>query len=254
MRIDLHDVLEPPRTIEPDIALNLLQHGKLTLYGLIPWGSNYTFLGLVEDGSSRMNVIYKPCRGERLLWDFEENSLCRRETATYLVSCAPGNWPAVPPTALRDGPHGLGSVQQFIYADFNVHYFDLKDMPEHRAAFQQLAAFDYLINNADRKAGHCLLDAQNKIWAIDHGLSFHIERKLRTVIWEYANQKIPQDLSQSLQQFRDSFTLAGQLHRNLSKLLSPRELEAFSRRLDNLLASGRFPHPLGARDYPFPPI
>jgi len=251
---DLNDILLPPQDIKAEAALHALQHGNLTLHGLLPWSSNYTFLGTVVCGEVRFNVVYKPAQGERPLWDFEHATLCRREVAAYQVSRALGDWPNIPPTILRRGPHGLGMLQQFIHADYDAHYFTLKDDPRHQTTFQQLALFDYLVNNADRKGGHCLLDHRRRIWAIDHGLTFHTDYKLRTVIWEYANRPIPHALRRALARFKAGFTPQSETYRALQSLLSPAEIAAFIRRLDNLLASGRFPRPLGYRDYPYPPI
>ncbi|MFQ5576454.1 MAG: SCO1664 family protein [Anaerolineae bacterium] len=248
------DILEPPQDIEPDAALAALRHGSLALHGLLPWSSNYTFLGTVTHGALKFNVVYKPCRGERPLWDFEEATLCQREVAAYHVSCALNRRPAIPPTVMRNGPHGPGMVQQFIHANYNIHYFSLKDNPRHKATFQHLALFDYLVNNADRKGGHCLLDWKNRIWAIDHGLTFHTHYKLRTVIWDYANQDIPPGIYNALNAFKRAFVPTSNLYRILKKLLAPDEIQSFTRRLDTLLASGKFPRPLGARDYPYPPI
>jgi uncharacterized repeat protein (TIGR03843 family) len=247
-------ILEPPQEVEPELAIETLQYGEITLDGLMPWSSNYTFLGTASNNSLKFNFIYKPCQGERPLWDFDHGTLCQREVATYLISRALGEWPAIPPTVLRDGPHGPGSFQQFIHADYDIHYFVLKDVPEYQTIFQQFAVFDYLINNADRKGGHCLLDYQNKIWSIDHGLTFHVQYKLRTVIWKYASQKIPPQIYESLQNLKQTFTPTSQVYQAMSRLISSAEIDAFCRRLDNLLVAGKFPRPLGMRDYPYPSI
>lgn len=249
-----NDFFIAPQAIEPKVALEVMQQGELTLHGLMPWSSNYTFLGTVAQDSIKFNVIYKPSQGERPLWDFDEGSLCRREVASYLVSCALGGWPAIPPTVLCNGPHGEGSLQQFIHADYEIHYFTLNKEHCYQATFKEFAVFDYLVNNADRKGGHCLMGPDDKIWAIDHGLTFHVEPKLRTVIWEYANQDIPANLLKSLQTFKESFIPSSELYQQLSKLLSTYEIERFYQRLDTLLQSGKFPRPMGMRDYPYPPI
>ncbi|RME42797.1 MAG: hypothetical protein D6796_13915 [Caldilineae bacterium] len=251
---DSDDILLPPQDIETGLALHALQQGELTLHGLLPWSSNYTFLGTIACEGLRFNVVYKPAQGERPLWDFEHATLCRREVAAYQVSRALGDWPNIPPTVLRNGPHGPGMLQQFIHADYDAHYFTLKDDPRYQTAFQQLALFDYLVNNADRKGGHCLLDHRQQIWAIDHGLTFHTDYKLRTVIWKYANRRIPQTLYRALARFKANFTPHSEAWRILQNLISPDEIAAFVQRLDNLLASGRFPRPLGYRDYPYPPV
>ncbi len=248
------DFFEPPQVIETEAALSALQQGKLTLHGLLPWSSNYTFLGTVSVPALKFNVVYKPCRGERPLWDFEQGTLCRREVAAFELSRALGGRPAIPPTVLRTGEHGPGSVQQFIYADYNIHYFVIEDEPAYHNALQQLAVFDYLSNNADRKGGHCLLDHRQKLWAIDHGLTFHRRYKLRTVIWKYAGRPIPPQMMRQLAHFRETFTPQSKIYRTLQELVAPEELEALGRRLDTLLAGGKFPMPQNRRPYPYPPI
>jgi len=248
------EVFEPPLDIDAATILESLQQGELTIQGLMPWSSNYTFLGAIVCKGLKFSVIYKPCRGERPLWDFEHGTLCQRELASYLLSQALGGWPAIPPTVLRDGPHGCGSLQQFIITDYDTHYFTLQNDPRYQKQLQRLAIFDYLVNNADRKGGHCLLGRNHTIWAIDHGLTFHTDYKLRTVIWEHARQKIPPDIYQDLLAFKQNFSPASEIHRDLETLLAPQEIEQFCRRLDKLLKSGRFPEPYGRRDYPYPPI
>ena len=181
-------------------------------------------------------------------------TLCRREVAAYQVSCALETWVAVPYTILRDGPHGIGCLQQFIYADYHIHYFTLKDNPQLQTKFQQIVLFDYLINNADRKGGHCLLDAHQKLWAIDHGLSFHTDYKLKTVIWEYANTKITETLYADLQNFKKCLKSDSKLYQNLSELLSSTEIAKIGHRLNILLNTGKFPKISGKYDYPYPPI
>ena len=248
------EIFEPPLDTATTAILQALQQGHLAVQGLMPWSSNYTFLGTIRHQDLQFSVIYKPGRGERPLWDFDHGSLCQREVAAYLVSRALGGWPAIPPTVLRNGPHGSGSVQQFILTDYDIHYFTLQDDPKYQPQFQRLAIFDYLVNNADRKGGHCLLGDDGTIWAIDHGLTFHVEHKLRTVIWEYARDKIPADIYADLKAFKRSFSPSSELYQALQCLISPREIEQFCCRLEMLLKSGRFPARLGMRDYPYPPV
>jgi hypothetical protein len=248
------EVFEPPQGMAVDAIVDALEQGKLEVQGLMPWSSNYTFLGAVICGDLKFSVVYKPGRGERPLWDFDHGSLCNREVAAFLVSRALGNWPAIPPTVLRDGPHGPGSVQQFVLTDYNVHYFTIQDDPKYHDQFQRLAIFDYLVNNADRKGGHCLLGEDDVIWAIDHGLTFHTDHKLRTVIWEYADERIPRDIYADLKAFKQEFQADTPWYKSLQCLLSAYELERLLHRLNKLLKSGRFPTPLGMRDYPYPPV
>ncbi len=231
-------------------ALRLLRGGALKeTHGLIPWSSNYTFLmGIADDELSAL-VIYKPREGERPLWDFPTGSLCQREQAAFLVSEALG-WGIVPPTVLRDGPHGFGVVQLFIPHDPEQNYFTLART--HQAQFRRIALFDHIVNNADRKGGHCLLDEKGQIWAIDHGICFHAEPKLRTVIWDFQGQSIPPALLEDVQQLRGK--LGGDLHEALCELLTPAEVEALGNRIDALLESGVFPQPGPGPNYPWPPV
>ena len=168
----------------------------------MPYSSNGTFLVRLDHDGANELAIYKPVRGERPLWDFP-SGLARREVAAYELSTALG-WDVVPPTVLRDGPHGEGSVQRFIDADFSEHYFTLREDGTHDDAFRRLCAFDLVANSADRKGGHCLIDAEGHIWAIDNGLSFHQEFKVRTVIWDYAGERLPDDVAADLQALVDT--------------------------------------------------
>ena len=141
--------------------------GEMEVEGLVPWSSNYTCLVTVEDADLKAMAIYKPCYGERPLLDFDEGTLCRREVAAYLLSQLLG-WPDIPPVILRDGPHGPGSVQLFIDADLEEHYFTLRGQPEHDRAFRRVALFDYVANNADRKGGHVLRGTDGTVWSRIH--------------------------------------------------------------------------------------
>jgi uncharacterized repeat protein (TIGR03843 family) len=178
-------------------VVELLKDGTLTLVGLMPWSSNYTFLGEVAGDYGKSLVVYKPARGERPLWDFAHGTLAKRETAAYVLSRALG-WDLVPPTVVRRGPHGTGSVQLFVNADQDAHFFTFRDNPQYRPALQALALFDVLANNADRKGGHCLSLGAGSIVAIDHGLCFSAEPKLRTVIWDFIGEPFPSKLESDL--------------------------------------------------------
>lgn len=233
-------------------ALELLEEGRLELEGLISWGSNYTFLGNVCQGPLEMAVIYKPRKGERPLWDFPAGTLCLRERAAFLVSEALG-WNLVPPTVLRDGPHGWGSVQQFVEHDPDVHYFSFQG--QYQEQLQQIVLFDLLVNNADRKGGHVLLDEDEHLWSIDHGICFHPDHKLRTVIWEFAGMPIPPDQMATLERLRQRLTDDDNVAiRQLEELLSEREMRALKDRLQKLLKQATFPHPGPGRHYPWPPV
>jgi uncharacterized repeat protein (TIGR03843 family) len=227
-------------------ALTHLLEGEIELQGRMPWSSNSTFLASVCLDGDTMQAIYKPHRGERPLWDFPDG-LYRREVAAYVLSETLG-WQLVPETVLRqDAPFGAGSLQRFVDADFEQHYFTmLEDRPETHDAFRAMAAFDLVANNADRKSGHCLITDDGHIWGIDHGLCFHVEPKLRTVIWDFAGESIPAHLLDDLDR------LAGNVPASFDVLLSPSEREALAKRAAAVLRSGRYPAPGSSRPYPWP--
>ena len=217
------------------------------------WGSNYAALVTVADGEDRLTAVYKPQRGERSLWDFPDGTLCYREVLAYHVSQALG-WELVPATVLRDGPHGIGSLQLFIEHDPSVNFFTLDD--SFADQLQRFAVFDAIINNADRKGGHLLLDARNKLWGIDHGLAFHSAPKLRTVIWEFERQPIPGLLLASVERLLNTILCQGAPWTELMQSwLSSTEVSALVRRIERLLATRVFPSP-GSQgpSYPWPPV
>ena len=193
---------ESPST-ELNIAnvLALLAQGDLDVQGMLPWSSNYTLLATVRSNGLQGLAVYKPRRGERPLWDFARGTLCQREVAAYLLNAALG-WNLVPPTVLRDGPYGIGSVQLFIDADQEAHLFTMQKEGGFESAIEQLAVFDVLANNADRKSGHCLKGNDGRLWAIDHGICFHAEPKLRTVLWDYAGKPLRPDILADLRALR----------------------------------------------------
>ena len=225
-----------------------LHAGSLEVLGLLPYASNYTLLAKLQGGDETL-VVYKPRRGETPLWDFPTGTLCQREVAAYLVASAAG-WDFVPPTILRDGPLGEGAVQLFIDHDPSVTAFDLSE--SHEALFQQIALFDLMINNGDRKAGHVFADAEGRVRVVDHGVSFHADPKLRTVLWDFIGQPIDsQDLA-AVEGVRNA--LAGKLSDSLAPLLEPEEIAALISRVEFLLASKVFPAPGPGRPYPWPPV
>lgn len=250
---DQPDDVPATRTVDIETMLQLMRCGTLEVHGLLPWSSNYTFLADVTDPLTEMStmVVYKPRKGERPLWDFPQGTLYKREVAAYLVSAALG-WNLVPPTVARDGPHGIGSVQLFIDADYDQHYFTLKE--DHVAHFQRMALFDAVINNADRKGGHVLIDDNAHVWAIDHGIAFHDEYKLRTVIWEWVGEPLQPDHRTALEALGQQLEADQPLVLALGELLFPREIKAMQKRLERLLRSGKFPGPLGQRSMPWPPV
>lgn len=241
-------------------VLHILQHGTVEIEGLLPWSSNYAFLVRACDGPIELGAVYKPERGERPLWDFPQGTLCLRERAAFVVSEAI-DWHVVPPTVLRDGQHGPGSVQLFVDHDPNRHYFTIEGDETLRPQLQKMALLDILINNADRKAGHVLIQESDeageieRLWGIDHGICFHVDPKLRTVIWEFGGAPIPAALKRDMEAFREKLSdPAGELVIELGKLLSPAEIEALQRRLDRLISRSAFPQPGAGRHYPWPPV
>ena len=229
-----------------------LARGELEILGLLPRSSNYTFLvrATGEDGDQALGV-YKPQRGEMPLWDFPEGTLCRREVAAYVVARALG-WPNVPPTILRDGPEGLGSVQTFVTFDPEEHYFTLQE--RFVEDFRAVATFDLVVNNADRKGGHCLLGEDGRIWLIDHGVCFSAEPKLRTVIWEYMDEPIPPSLLAGIERLGIALDEGGPERDELGALLNEEELLALRRRIAEIAGSPVFPGPGGDRPFPWPPV
>ena len=229
-----------------DRVLQLLASGRIEIQGRMPWSSNGTYLVTVTDGEDTTVAVYKPRRAERPLWDFPDG-LYHREVAAYELAEALG-WHFVPETVLRpDGPLDAGSVQRFVDADFEQHYFTLLELEEHRAALKRMATFDVIANNADRKGGHCLLDADGNLWGIDHGLCFHPEPKLRTVIWDFAGERLsPSDR-------RDLQALAERgLPTALTDLLHRAERRALEGRIERILEVGRLPEPRHGHPYPWP--
>jgi uncharacterized repeat protein (TIGR03843 family) len=235
-----------------DEALPVLRAGEMRVLGLLPEASNYTFLAEVSDGDRSALAVYKPRRGEMPLWDFPDGTLCNREVAAYVLAEELG-WPAVPPTVLRDGPHGDGAVQLFVAADPAANYFTLQEDGHHWEVFRRIAAFDAVAGNGDRKGGHCLLDPEGRVWAVDHGLCFSVRPTLRTVIWEFAGQEIPASLIEDLARLESSLRDGG-LRRDLLDLLEPEEVDATADRAAALAGSGRYPRPGPGRSVPWPPV
>ncbi len=230
--------------------LSLLETGALEVLGLLPRASNSTYLARVSDGDEQTLAVYKPRSGEAPLWDFPEGTLAAREVAAFVVASDLG-WPRVPPTALRDGPQGPGSVQRFVAFDPRHHFLTMHD--DRPDAFRRIALFDAVVNNADRKSGHCLLGEDGDLFVIDHGVCFHEEPKLRTVIWEFAGESIPPEAAGDLEGFGARLE-AGPVRERLQVLLSLAEIDAMDGRLRDLLRSGRFPEPGPGRPFPWPVV
>jgi uncharacterized repeat protein (TIGR03843 family) len=242
-----------PHPVNLQTILTLLQEGEMEIQGRFVSSSNYTFYVLVSHNRQKTFSVYKPTRGERPLWDFPEETLALREVAAFLVSETLG-WGIVPPTVYRpDGPYGAGSLQLFVQAETDTHYFNLSE-PD-KPALRRVAVFDLLINNADRKGGHLLKDLSGKLWVIDHGICFHAEPKLRTVIWDFAGEAIPDELLEDVAQFHSRLMNEADLKTAINSLLSPLEVAALRRRAAALLAQRCYPPPkAGERNFPWPPV
>ena len=225
----------------------VLQNGDLELKGQFMLGSNYTFLVDVCYQDTTVQGVYKPSKGEQPLWDFPESTLALREVAAYLVSEALG-FHIVPFTTLRaEGPYGAGSLQQFIDYDPEYHYFNFSE--EDKQLLKPVVLFDLLINNADRKGGHVFFENDtHKLFAIDHGICFHEDDKLRTVLWDFSGQKIPDDLLARL-------IPSPNLLADLEPYLNPNEIAALQSRADSIIKKGIFPRqPRDRRAMPWPPL
>jgi uncharacterized repeat protein (TIGR03843 family) len=226
--------------------LRILACGEVEVIGRLPWSSNRTFLTTCCESGEESAAVYKPGRGERRLWDFPEG-VYRREVAAYELSEMLG-WGIVPETVEReDAPFGPGSLQRFVPSDFSQHHFTLVQDPANHDKLRAICAFDVVANNTDRKSGHCLLGDDGNIWAIDNGLCFHREPKLRTVIWEFAGEPVPPELCEDLAR------LPSALPGPLSGLLSGAEISALRRRARALIEDGTFPLPdPDYHHYPWP--
>lgn len=229
-------------------AVSFFRRATIQDCELVPWGSNYTFSVLLEDPEQEFQetiAIYKPVAGEIPLWDFPDDTLYRREYAAYLVAEALG-WHFIPTTVIRDGPHGIGTVQEYVEPDKDVHYFTFRE--EHADELRRIALFDIVTNNADRKAGHCLRSlADGSIWGIDHGLTFNVQPRLRTVIWDFQGEPIEAELLDDLRRICEDEALLATLQRYLDSY----EVRAFQMRIQAVLESGIFPHLISRRSIPW---
>ncbi len=239
--------------IDFERALVLLERGDLQVEGQIAWSSNISLLCRLQDVAGQIQAVYKPRQGERPLWDFPRGSLHLRELAAWQLSQALGWW-LVPPTVIREGPYGAGMLQAFVPHDPQEHYLAM-DAPDPKAV-ARISAFDVVINNADRKSGHVLRDPSGGLWAIDHGIAFHAEPKLRTVIWEMAGRPLDPEIATDLG--RLARTLAdptSTLQTALEALLEPEECQALLTRTRALIDAGAYPDPDPERRMiPWPPV
>jgi uncharacterized repeat protein (TIGR03843 family) len=248
----------------------LLRQGRLDITGRLVDASNATLFGMLSADGVELRCVYKPVRGERPLWDFPDGTLAGREVASYLVSEAAG-WHVVPPTVLREGPFGPGMVQVWVDTDDERELVDVRavtdvppgwlgvlrardgrgepavlvhaDLPELRA----MAAFDVVVNNADRKGGHVLAGLDGGIYGVDHGLCLHVEHKLRTVLWGWIGRPVTPEVLEALRRLQCGLTESGRgaLRDELTEQITRREIKALQTRVDTLLAEPCYPEPSG---------
>ncbi|MEM7341634.1 MAG: SCO1664 family protein [Actinomycetota bacterium] len=240
--------------LPPEDLLAVLTDGEMEIEGRMPYSSNATFLVTMmsddeesaQDGGPTHKAIYKPGKGERPLWDFPPD-LYKREVAAYLLASELG-WAVIPPTVVATGPFGEGSLQAFVDADFSEHYFTLHESGIGLDDLRRLCAFDVIANNTDRKSGHCLLGRDGRIYGIDHGLAFHAQYKLRTVMWDFVGEPLGDDVSGAVAAFVDAGPST-----ELQCLLDTFETDAMVSRASALLDAGEFPDDeTGGHRYPWP--
>lgn len=246
----------PAQSWQPDRSdiLDILREARVEEEAMLAAGSNYVFLLKMDhETAGEGYAVYKPQRGEAPLHDFPTGTLYRREYAAYVVSQALG-WNLVPATIVRDEglELGLGILQLFVVHDPSRHFFNLREGRD--AEMQRIAVFDWLCNNADRKGGHCLVDANGQIWCIDHGIAFHEEDKLRTVIWDYQGQPVPEHLLEDVRRFAGMLQEDSEVRAELSELLLPREMLRLIERAAEIDERRTFPMPPPYRPYPWPMI
>ncbi|MQF70258.1 SCO1664 family protein [SAR202 cluster bacterium AD-804-J14_MRT_500m] len=219
--------------------MTLLKSGEIVSCDLSPTGSNYTFFVKISSSDGQQTGgVYKPRDGEAPLWDFDSGTLYKREYAAYLLSLILG-WDFIPETVLRDGPYGVGSVQRYVVHDSDSHYRTLNG--SHLDGLRNIACFDIIANNADRKAVHCFEGFDGKLWGIDHGLTFNHIPKLRTVIWDFWGQLLPADSLRAMENLLGELTHPKGRAKELVDLLHPVEIEAMVRRINWLLELKSFP-------------
>lgn len=228
--------VDPPA--DAAAALAFLTGSEVIACEAIEWGSNYSFAVALRSGSEQRLAVYKPRRGEVPLWDFPEGTLYRREYAAFVVTQALG-WGFVPPTVIRDGPYGIGTVQWYIDHDPQVDPDTFRRTSE--AELARIALFDVFANNADRKTSHTLRGRDGKLWGIDHGLTFNVVPKLRTVIWDFCGESIPDDARAEMSALLDDRERRGALTKALRDLLDPSEITVLYNRLERLVRAGKFP-------------
>ncbi len=239
--------------MDKNLIARALLNGEYTVQGQFLSGSNYTFLGEITFEGRLYKGVYKPVRGEQPLWDFPPGSLAHREVAAYLLSEQLG-WELVPPTVYRRrAPLGPGSLQYYVEHDPHHHFFNFTE--EEKQRLRPAVIFDLVSNNADRKGGHILIDAEGHIWLIDQGLCFHVEDKLRTVVWDFAGEPLPEALLADLERLLGKIEPGSPARVELERHLRPGEVAALRSRVRRLIEMGCFPNPPSSRrPYPWPPV
>ena len=216
------------------------------------YSSNYVYLGqMCAEGGVQFAAVYKPHRGETPLWDFPNGELYKREAAAYELAKLL-RWPFVPPTVVRNGPEGVGSVQIYVQHDAHSHFFVQREVPELVPQLQRMCVYDYVSNNADRKGGHCLLDEQGRIWGIDHGLCFNTQYKLRSVMWDWAGEPVEDEWLADIERAATDLRAESPESERLRDLLPRDEVGSLVGRMERLLRERTYPEPGPHRHYPWP--
>ena len=225
-------------------SADVLNHGEFLTCELTPLGSNYTFVASLQLDGQSCQAIYKPRDGEVPLWDFPRGTLYKREYGAYLLSEVLG-WNFIPRTIVRDGPYGIGSVQQYVDHDPKLNYYTLSEGDAEE--LRMICCFDLVANNTDRKANHVLVDPRGKLWGIDQGLTFHADTKIRTVIWDFGGEPIPEVYLRSLTKLAAAFVNPTGNFKELLDLLLPEEVIAFQKRVQWVLSERAYPGLPGRR-------
>ncbi len=235
--------------VELSRLCDFMQHAEIESCDWMLAGTNHVFVvSMVLDGQE-VKSIYKPRKGERPLWDFPDGTLYKREYAAFLVSLEIG-WNFVPPTIIRNGPHGIGSMQYMVKIPKRTR--DFRDIIVDVSELKKIVLFDYLVNNADRKIGHLLKDRNDRLWIVDHGLTFNSAPKLRTVFWDFEGQKIPEEQMADVKTLRSKLKRGSDLREKLLRLLDEEEMEALDSRIKSVLKDAEFPYPVSPWSVPFP--
>ncbi len=240
-----------PRTHDVDDICAFLRDSEILQTGLIPWGSNYTFLVTLDIGEQDPLLgVYKPLRGESPLWDFPDGTLYRREYASFVLSEALG-WQIVPPTVIREkGPHGIGTMQLYMHhVREEADYYAIRE--RHAREVKRMAVFDLIANNTDRKAGHCLCDEAGHVWGIDHGLTFNLHSGLRTVIWDFGGERIPKRMVRDMKRVERDLQERQGIACELYELLFEEEIEAVQERIRKLVNDPTMPDLRRRRSVPW---